>query len=413
MSGQTVIVGGGHAAVQLCLALRKEKYTGDIVLCSDEPHIPYQRPPLSKAYITGEFRDEKLPLRPESFYTSRNIDLRLNSVVTSIDTKSKAITSTTGDIAYQHLVLALGAKARKLPLPGLEASGVFELRNLQDAQGIKQQLAQSQHIVVIGAGFIGLEVAAAIQKSGKYTVTVFDTASRVMGRAVAPAVSRWFEHTHRKSGIDINLGEGIREVVTNGFGEISGVISSNGESIPADMVLLGVGVEPHTALAEAAGLTCENGIVVDQFCRSSDDSIFAAGDCANHPNVFAGSRRIRLESIQNATDQARTISSVIASSEVPGVKAQPYAAVPWFWSDQGEHNLQMTGLSFDANQHVTRGEPDSGSFSVFHYHDDSLLAVDSVNAPRDHIVSRRLLTNGQSPSVEQAADISFDLKTLL
>ncbi len=413
MAAPVVIVGGGQAAVQLCLALRKEKYAGDVVVCSEESELPYHRPPLSKAYITGKTDDEKLLMRPESFYQSRNIDLRLNCMVSAIDPAAKSVTTAQGEnLPYQYLVLAMGARARHLPVKGRDAVGVVELRDIKDARQIKDRLSGCKKVVIIGAGFIGLEVAAALNVQG-VGVTVFDTAERVMGRAVAPEISRWFEATHRAAGIDIHLGEGITEITAADDGNVSGVVRSNGERINAEMVLIGIGVEPHTDLASAAGLDCENGIVVDQYCQTSDPSVFAAGDCANHPNVFADGRRVRLESVQNATDQARTIASAIAATENNTPPDKPYAAVPWFWSDQAEHSLQMAGLSFDADTHITRGLPADGSFSVFHFRGNDLLAVDSVNASRDHMLARKLLGARISPTRLQAEDVDFDLKTLL
>ena len=229
-----------------------------------------------------------------------------------------------------------------------------------------------------------------------------------MGRAVAPQISHWFEKTHAAAGIDIHLNEGINRIVADDNGAVAAVERADGSLIEAQLVLVGIGVLPATDLAMAAGVQCDNGVLVDEYCRSSDALIYAAGDCANHSNIYAQGRRVRLESIQNATDQARVIARAIAKPE----NAAPYQAVPWFWSDQGEHSLQMTGLSFDADKHIVRGNPDSGSFSVFHYKGERLLSVDSVNASRDHMLARKLLAAGVSPTVEQAADIEVNLMEL-
>ena len=416
MTDPVVIVGGGQAAVQLCLALRKEKYDGDIIVCSDEAELPYHRPPLSKAYIVGKTDDEKLLMRPESFYQSRNIDLRLNSRATEIDAAAKTLTidaqGKRHQLTYRFLVLTMGAKARHLPIAGRESTGVEELRDINDARSIKTQLPDCKNVVIIGAGFIGLEAAAVLNQSD-IKVTVFDTADRVMGRAVAPQISHWFESAHRQAGIDIHLSEGVSEIVAGSSGAVSGVIRNNGETVAADMVLIGIGVEPHTGLAASAGLDCDNGIAVDEFCRTSDSSIFAAGDCANHPNTFAGGRRVRLESVQNATDQARTIAGAIAAAVNNVEPSRPYRAVPWFWSDQADNSLQMAGLSFDADNYVTRGDPSAGSFSVFHFNGESLMAVDSVNASRDHMLARKLLGAGTSPTPAEAQHPEFDLKSLI
>ena len=413
MTAPVVIVGGGQVAVQLCLALRKEKYAGPVVVCSDESGLPYHRPPLSKAYIVGKTDDEKLLMRPQSFYPSRDIDLRLDCEITSVDAEAKSVTAASGEqLDYRYLVLATGAVSRQLPITGRDSKGVHELRDLTDARQIKQQLSGVKSIAIIGAGFIGLEVAAALNAQG-ITVTVFDTADRVMGRAVAPEISHWFESTHRAAGITIHLNESVREITASTDGSVSGVVRASGENLSADMVLIGIGVEPHTTLAAAAGLELDNGVSVDEYCRTSNPSIYAAGDCARHPNEFAGGRRLRLESVQKATDHAPTIASAIAAAENNQPPHSAYAAVPWFWSDQADHSLQMAGLSYDADARITRGVPDDSSFSVFHFHGDKLLAVDSVNASRDHMLARKLLGAGVSPTAAQAEDVDFDLKTLL
>ncbi len=412
MTDPVVVVGGGQVAVQLCLALRKEKYQGDIVVLSEENELPYHRPPLSKAYITGKTDDEKLVMRPFSFYESRNIDLKLNTAVTAIDCDRQTVHTQNSALKYRYLVLATGALARQLPIEGKDANGVFELRDLPDARALKAHLDGAADVVVIGAGFIGLEAAAALRQTG-CRVTVFDTADRVMGRAVSPEVSQWFTETHTQAGINILLNEGIARIAVDSNHQVCGVVRQNGETVSADTVLIGVGVLPHVELADSAGISCDNGIVVDEYCRTSTPAVFAAGDCASHPNRFAGGRHVRLESVQNATDQARTIAGVIAAADQGDQSAAPYAAVPWFWSDQAEHSLQMTGLAYDVNGRVTRGDPDAGSFSVFQFNGAQLVAVDSVNASRDHMLARKMLASSVSPSFEQVADSDFDLKTLI
>jgi len=411
MADPVVIVGGGQAAVQLCIALRKEKYDGDIVVFSEEQELPYHRPPLSKAYITGKTDDEKLAMRPASFYQSRNIDLQLDCRVTSIEPENKRVITDGGQQPYSALVLVTGAIARKLPIEGIDAQGVFELRDFPDARAIKQSAEKKPEVVIIGAGFIGLEAAAALNQIG-LVVSVFDTADRVMGRAVSPEVSHWFEEVHREAGISIYLNEGVAKIIVDDNNHVAGVERSDGEVIDATMVLVGVGGLPHTELAQQAGLSCDNGIVVDEFCRTSDPSVFAAGDCASHPNPYAAGRQVRLESVQNATDQARTIAGAIAA-ENSAKQPQPYHSVPWFWSDQAEHNLQMAGLAFDVDDRVTRGQPSEASFSVFQFHGNQLVAVDSVNAARDHMIARKMLAASISPTAEQVADTEFDLKSLL
>ena len=426
MVDPVVIVGAGQAGVQLCLSLRKSKFDGPVVMYSAESDAPYHRPPLSKGFLLDKVDEDKLPMRPASFYPAKSVDLRLGCPVTSIDLAAKTVSCGADQQSYSALILATGALPRQLPIKGADLDGVHFLRNLADSRAIKSRLAAIDSLVVVGAGFIGLEVAAAARSLGK-KVTVFDTADRVMARAVAPAISQWYQQMHQDSGVDLRLGEAITAIAgssddgadANGAG-VSHVVCADGTPLDAQLVVIGVGVIPDIEVAERAGLHCDNGIVVDEHCRTSDPFVFAAGDCANHPNPYASVDRLRLESIQNATDQARTVAANVVASVNSGVAvATPtsafssYHAVPWFWSDQGEHSLQMAGLSFDADEYVTRGEPGSNSFSVYHYRAGKLIAVDSVNTPRDHMMARKLIDAGVSPSADQAADTSFDLKSLL
>ncbi len=404
MSDPIIIVGGGQAAVQLCLALRKEKVNAPVLMMSEESEYPYHRPPLSKSFLTGETDEDKLLMRPETFYDSKQIDVELNTQVRSIDTSARTVSTASGEKSYQSLVLVTGARPRQLPLPGASLEGVHLLRDLQHSKNIKSALNTAQHIVVVGAGFIGLEFAAVAAGMNK-AVTVFDMADRVMARAVSPDVSSWFEKTHRRQGVDIRLNDSISEIL--GESSVSQVKTASGDLLPCDLLLIGVGVIPNDDLANAAGITCDNGIVVNEFCETSASDVYAAGDCANHPNPFAQGNRVRLESIQNATDQARVVASAIAGNKTP------YQSVPWFWSDQAGHSLQMAGLSNSSNQFVVRGDIEGESFSVFHYSAGQLQSVDSVNSPRDHMLARKLIGGQISPAIEQAADVNFELKSLL
>ncbi len=404
MSDPIIIVGGGQAAVQLCLALRKEKVETPVLMMSEESEYPYHRPPLSKSFLTGETDEDKLLMRPETFYASKQVAVELNTHVSAIDTSERTVSTAGGEKRFQSLVLVTGARPRQLPLPGADLSGVHLLRDLQHSKNIKNALEDAQHVVVVGAGFIGLEFAA-VASGLKKTVTVFDMADRVMARAVSPAISSWFEKTHQGNGIDIRLKDSVSEIL--GESSVKQVKTVAGELLPCDLLLIGVGVIANDDLASAAGIECDNGIVVNEFCETSVADIYSAGDCASHPNPFAQGGRIRLESIQNATDQARVVASTIAG------KKMPYHSVPWFWSDQGEHSLQMTGLSNSADQFVVRGDIESDNFSVFHYRAKQLQSVDSVNSPRDHMLARKLIGGQISPSLEQAADITFELKSLL
>lgn len=404
-----VIVGGGQAAVQLCLALRKEKIDTPVVILSEEPDYPYHRPPLSKSFLAGTTDEEKLLMRPNSFYAAKQIEVVLNTKVTTIDIQTKSVHADSGAYRYSDLVLATGARPRRLSIPGAELGGVHLLRDLDQSRRIKQELSSVQNIVVIGAGFIGLEFACVARSLGKH-VTVFDMADRVMERAVSPDVSHWFAKTHRDDQIDLRLQDSVTEVL--GEQRVTQVKTASGDLLDCDQLLIGIGVIPNDELATEASLNCGDGVLVDEYCKTSANHIYAAGDCASHPNPFANGAMIRLESIQNATDQSRIIAKAIAG------KPTPYNSVPWFWSDQGENTLQMAGLSISADRFVTRGElnPTSAgkaSFSVFHFADQRLQCVDSINSPKDHMLARKLLQSQVSCTPEQAADPDFDLKSLM
>lgn len=399
-----VIIGGGQAAVQLCLALRKEKVDRPIFMLCEESEYPYHRPPLSKSYLTGDTDEEKLAMRPVSFYESKGIQVELGDAVQALDLANKTVKTLNTTYRYHTLVLATGARPRVLPIPGADLDGVHLLRNLPDSKAIKADLSSAQNIVIIGAGFIGLELAAVANAMQK-NVTVFDTAERVMARAVSPEISAWFESTHRSNGIDVRLQQSVSAV--EGQSKVSRVVTASGEVLDCDLLVVGVGVLPNVELAEAAGITCLNGIVVDEYCETSESDVYAMGDCASHPNPYYGGKMIRLESVQNATDQARVIASGIAG------RKKAYQSVPWFWSDQGEHSLQMAGLSDNADQFVRRNSDAESSFSVFHFANGQLQSVDSINSPRDHMLARKLLAARVSPSVEQVSDPGFELKTLL
>lgn len=400
-----VIIGGGQAAVQLCLALRKEKVSTQILMLSEEAEYPYHRPPLSKSFLSGETDDAKLAMRPVNFYESKGIQVNLHCTVTGIDPVTRTVATKGEDFSWQSLVIATGARPRALPIPGVELDGVHLLRDVQHSRRIKQALQSAQNIVVIGAGFIGLEFAAVANASGR-RVTVIDTADRVMARAVSPDVSSWFEQMHRANGIVIRLNDSVSEL--KGDTKISKVVTAQGEELNCDLLVIGIGVVPNNELASAAGIECDNGIVVNEYCETSIADIYAMGDCAFHPNPFYSNKMIRLESVQNATDQARVVAAAIA-----GNKKKPYHSVPWFWSDQSEHSLQMAGLSDVPDQFVLRRGESPASFSVFHFAGSILQSVDSVNSPRDHMLARKLIAEKISPTPEQAADTDFELKSLI
>ena len=403
MSDGVVIVGAGQAGFQVAASLRQEGFDGPITLVGDEPGLPYQRPPLSKGFMAGKQAIEGIALRPPSFYEKQRIQLLAGDKVVAIDQTGRSVSLASGrPVRYETLVLAVGARNRTLSLKGAALDGVCYLRTDAEAVGIKDRLAQARNVVVIGGGFIGLELAAA-SSPGK-SVHVLEAQTRLMARAVSPILSDFCRDLHTSRGVGISLGVGLREIAGR-EGKVSEVVLTDGRAYPADLVLIGVGVIPNTELANAAGLAVANGISVDQQLRTQDENIYAIGDCADHPNPFAGGR-VRIESVQNAIDQAKCVAAAIVG------RAQSYQAAPWFWTDQFDMNLQMVGLSGGYDRIVTRGEPESRKFSVFYFKQGRLAAIDSVNRPGDHIVGRKLIANRTPVTPEQAADLSVDLKAL-
>lgn len=407
MTIHVVIVGAGHGGVSLCAALRNLGFAGRISLLSDEADLPYHRPPLSKGFIGNDSAegDTRLLLEAATFYPDNGIDLRLNTQVRAVDVQGRRVRLADGSaLPYDHLVLATGARARTLDLPGSTLDNILVLRTQAQARTLRQRLAISQAVVIVGGGFIGLEVAATARKRG-LQVTVLEAAERLMERSVSAQVSQHVAERLRAQGTDLQLGCGVQGFEGDN-GRVSAVLGANGR-YRADLVLVGAGALPNSELAEAAGIVCANGILVDGQMRTSAPGVYAIGDCVNFESRHAGNTRLRLESIQNANDQARLVARLICGEPVH------YDAVPWFWSDQGEVKLQMVGLAHGRTHCVTRGEPAQGRFSVFHYRDAQLIAVDSVNQPMEHILARKLLAAGVSPSTAQVADAGFELKSLL
>ncbi|WP_219060063.1 NAD(P)/FAD-dependent oxidoreductase [Pseudomonas sp. UMAB-08] len=407
MTRHVVIVGAGHGGVSLCAALRALDFAGAITLLSDEADLPYHRPPLSKAFLTNDTpeAENKLLLESQSFYDEKCVDLRLNTRVSALDTKARTLQLADGSLApYDELVLATGARARTLTLPGSALEGILVLRTLEQARTLRQRLTGSSSIVIVGGGFIGLEIAATARKLGKQ-VTVLETASRIMERSVSPEVSAYVTRKHREQGIILELDSTVSAFLGDN-GKVAAVRTATREW-PADLVIVGAGSLPNSELAQAAGIACSNGILVDAQMRTSAPNVFAIGDCVTFENRYADNARLRLESIQNANDQARLVARLIIGEDAS------YEALPWFWSDQGEVKLQMVGLSIGRTHCVTRGEPELGRFSVFHYRDSTLIAVDSVNQPLEHILGRKLLAAGMSPDQALIADTGIALKSLL
>jgi 3-phenylpropionate/trans-cinnamate dioxygenase ferredoxin reductase component len=402
MTSSVLIIGAGHAGVQAAASLRDEGFDGDVHLIDSGSSLPYQRPPLSKAFMKGDTTGDAIVLRGEAFYREKAINLLLGESALAIDRIGRSVQLKSGlSLSYDHLVLATGARARDFPLPGAALAGVHSLRDLRDAERIRDAMSRAKTAVVIGAGFIGLEFAAVATAAG-LQVTVLEAQSRVMMRAISPPMSAAFQAKHAALGVSIMLGIGVAALLGDA-GQITGVALTSGEKLPADMVLVGVGVLAEDRLAREAGLALDNGIVVDAELRTSDPAIFAIGDNNCHPNAFFGGR-LRLESVQNAVDQGRSVARTIVG------KSGSYHAVPWFWSDQADCKLQIAGVSAHITQHVLRGDPSSGAFSVFGFVGDRLAVVESLNKPADHMVARRLIGEGLSLMPQQAADLMFDLK---
>jgi len=400
-----VILGGGQAGFQVAASLRAHGHAGPIRLISAESHPPYQRPPLSKGLLLGKMDRARLLFRQPAFYTAQAIELLLGEAVTAIDRKARTVTTATGRVVpYAALVIATGTRVRPLPVPGTELDGVVYLRTLEESEGLARRIGEAERVVVIGGGFIGLEVAAAARMLGK-PVTVLEAADRLMGRVVAPVISAFYAELHRGRGVELALDARIARLEGE-EGKAAAVVMADGTRHPADLVVIGIGVLPNVELAAAAGLACDNGIVVDELGRTSDPAIFAAGECSSHPNRFAGGRA-RLESVQNAVDQAKAVAAAIVG------RPEPYDEVPWFWSDQYEVKLQMVGISQGHDARVVRGDPAGGKFSVFYFKDGRLVAIDSVNRPGDHMVGRKLLSTGTALTPSQAADEAFDLKAAI
>jgi 3-phenylpropionate/trans-cinnamate dioxygenase ferredoxin reductase subunit len=384
-SGRAVVIGASHAGSQLALHLRKCGWEGEIVLVGAEAHLPYHRPPLSKAVMSGDKTAEQILLRPEAMYEKQNITLKLGSHVDSIDPDTKVVTFGDGSkLDYEKLAVCTGARPIKLPL-GDGLAGVHYLRTLDDVLAIKSELEQVNRVVVVGGGYIGLEAAAVLAKFGKH-VTVLEREPRLLQRVTGEVMSDYFRALHQYHGVDVVTGCEVTAI--NGEGRVSDVNTASGESYAADMVIVGVGVVPETALAEQAGLKLENGIAVDAHARTSDADIFAAGDCSSHPSGLY-QRRIRLESVQNANDQSRVAAANMCGDE------QRYAATPWFWSDQFDIKLQSAGLSDGYDETIVEGEvsPQNPSgFVVKYYRQGKLIAADCINRPKDFMAIKNSLS---------------------
>jgi 3-phenylpropionate/trans-cinnamate dioxygenase ferredoxin reductase subunit len=404
MSSGMVIIGAGLAGLTVAETLRAEGYEGPVTLLGDEPYGPYHRPPLSKGYLLGETQEAQLTMRADAMLAKKNITLKVGAGGTAIDRTTRQVTLADGNtLDYDGLALCTGSRLRPLPLAGATAKGVFGLRSLDDAKAIAAALESAQNVVVIGGGFIGLEVAAAARKKGK-PVTVLEAADRLMARVVAPLISQFYFDLHTGHGVQVVLGAMVSELVTQD-GHIAAVKTKDGREFATDLLIVGIGILPNQELAQAAGIECNSGIVVDACSRTNDPAIVAAGDNTAR-RLDDGSFR-RLESVQNATEQAKSAAFSLLG------KVREFNATPWFWSDQYDIKLQMVGLTAGFDQVVTRGNPATNKFSAFYYRAGQLIAVDSLNQPAEHMAARKLFEKSVSPSAEQAANQDFHLSSLL
>ena len=396
-----VVVGAGQAGSSCVAKLRNGGFEGKITLIGAEPVLPYQRPPLSKAYLLGEMTLERLFLRPQAFYDDHQIELRMDARVSAIDATAQTVTVGGEVISYDDLVLTTGSVPRRLPASiGGDLEGVHVVRDLADVDTMEPRFVKGAKVLIVGGGYIGLEAAAVASKLG-LSVTLVEAAERILQRVAAPETSDFFRALHRAHGVDIREGVGLERIL--GDRTVSGAKLADGTELDADFVIAGVGIMPDIALAEAAGVTIENGIKVDAQGRTSLPHIWAAGDCASFPYKDG---RIRLESVPNAIDQAEVVAQNIMGG------AQDYLAKPWFWSDQYDVKLQIAGLNTGYDRVITR-RSDADSVAFWYYRGETLLAVDAMNDPRGYMVGKRLIEGGKSPSAEAIADPETDLKALL
>ena len=404
MTETVVIAGGGHGAGQVVASLKMHKFDGRIVLVGDEPYLPYQRPPLSKKFLAGEMPPDRLYFKPASFYDDAQIDVRLETRVESIDRDACCVVTADGErIDYSTLVIATGSRVRRIPIDGSDLDGVHYLRNISDVEGIRAEFDAGKRLVIVGAGYIGLEVAAVARMLG-LDVTVIEMADRVMSRVVSERVSAFYQQEHRARGVELLLSTGL--AAFRGDGRVHAVETDDGKSLPADLVIVGAGILPNCELAEEAGLDVHDGIVVDDHCCTSDPAIYAIGDCTSHPNPIYDAM-LRLESVHNALEQAKTAAANICGKDTR------YAQVPWFWSDQYDLKLQIAGLSQGYDQTVIRGSPESRSFACLYLREGRLIAVDAINAPRDFMQSKALIERRAQIDATTLADTSIMLKDMV
>lgn len=397
-----VVIGAGQAASQLVASLRAEGYQPPITVIGDEAFPPYQRPPLSKKFLSGEMAEDRLYIKPPEFYAQANAALMLNVRATAVDLTAKTVTLADGAVLpYETLAFTTGSRVRKLTVPGADLPGIFYLRGIADVKAIQPHFEAGKRLVVVGGGYIGLETAAVAAKRG-LKVTVVEALERCLQRVTSQQISDFFEGVHRAEGVTILTRTGVHGFDKAADGSLV-VHTANGD-IDADLVIAGIGILPEQEVAQAAGLVCENGIVVDEYARASDPNVYAIGDCANHPNPLLG-RRLRLESVQNAIDQAKAAALSIAG------RPKIYAEVPWFWSDQYDLKLQIAGISAPGDEVVVRGDPATRKFAVFYLRDGHVAAVDAVNAVPEYMIGRQLIAQKKPADPAKLADPAVPMKS--
>ena len=401
-----LIVGAGQGGAQVAISLRQGGFAGSISMIGDEPDEPYDRPPLSKDYLAGEKRAEKLLLRHPDFWEKNDIDLKVGTRVASIDADAHVVEIDDGRaVHYRYLVWAAGGFARALPLPGGDLEGIHVIRTRAQVDLLRADVESAQDIVVIGGGYVGLEAAAVLIKQSK-KVTLLEMEDRVLARVAGKEISEFYEAEHRAQGVNIRTGVGVEKLLGH-EGRVNAVILGNGEELHADLVIAGIGLVPNQKILSKAGAKCSNGIEVDEFCRTSLPDVFSVGDCACHPNIYAEGKLVRLESVPNAIGQARTVASVILGDP------KAYRDLPWFWSNQYDLKLQTAGLNHGYDETVLRGDPATRSFSLIYLRKGKVIAVDAVSAIKDFIIGKKLVENGVSPNVEEIADPLIDMKEFL
>ena len=401
---EIVVIGSGQAAIQTVMSLKRNEFTGSIKVIGEEDHLPYQRPPLSKDFLLEEYKPERVSLKKKEFYEENGVDLILGKRAESIDTILKEITlSDENRIRYDQLIIATGSRVRKLNVPGSDKKGIYYLRDLDDANALKQRLKKNKKMVIVGAGYIGLEVASVAASLG-VEVTLIEMANRVMNRTVDPMISSYYQKLHESHGVKIHLDNGLKAF--EGGDSVNAVLCSDGLILEADLVVIGAGVLPNQEIAIEAGLECNNGIMVNEFGETSTAHVYACGDCTNHPNKGLNTR-LRLESVHNAMEQSKTVANTIMGNK------EPYDQVPWFWSDQYDHKLQLVGISGDHDEVVMRGLESEQKFLLFYLKNSELIAVNAINSSKEFLICRKLVANKVKISSDVIKDQSVNLNDLL